>query len=133
MKNKPNLEILQGLLFTYCTENTKNLEREEIIASKNVNSKTELAELFNILTKPEFLSYREDEQIWFIDTIELYLSKGDDFETAFYLFDTYFEDEITDKRQFMKVLLESLKRYSSEAKKINQGKSNKKLNLSSLT
>jgi len=120
-------------LFTYCTENTKNLEREEIIASKNVNSKTELAELFNILTKPEFLSYREDEQIWFIDTIELYLSKGDDFETAFYLFDTYFEDEITDKRQFMKVLLESLKRYSSEAKKINQGKSNKKLNLSSLT
>lgn len=133
MKNKPNLKILQGLLFTYCTENTKNLEREEIIISKNVNSETELAELFNILTRPEFLSYREDEQIWFIDTIELYLSKGDDFEAVFYLFDTHFEDEITDKRQFMKVLLESLKRYSSEAKKINQGQSNKKLNLSSLT
>jgi hypothetical protein len=121
MKNKPNLEILQGLLFTYCTENTKNLEREEIIVSKNVNNEAELSELFNILTKPEFLSYKEEEQIWFIETIEVYLSKGNDFESVFYLFDTYFEDEITDKRQFMKVLLESLKRYSGEAGEINQG------------
>jgi hypothetical protein len=75
MKRKPDLAILQGLLFTYSTENTKNLEREEVITSKNVNSTTELSELFDILSKPEFLSYKEDEQVWFIETIEHYLSK----------------------------------------------------------
>ncbi|WP_338567514.1 hypothetical protein V6L78_16535 [Pseudomonas canadensis] len=114
MKKKPNLSILQGFLFTYSTENTKNLEREEIIISKNVNSKNELSELFDILTKPEFLSYTEDDQIWFIETIDHYLSKDEDFESVFYLFDTYFEDDIANKRAFMTVLLERLKSYRSE-------------------
>ncbi|MBT1262332.1 hypothetical protein KUA23_13170 [Pseudomonas pergaminensis] len=114
MKRKPDLAILQGLLFTYSTENTKDLEREEVITSKNVNSKAELSELFDILTKPEFLSYKEDEQVWFIETIEHYLSKEEDFESIFYLFDTYFEDEITNKRAFMAVLLERLKSYRNE-------------------
>ncbi|MEB2649516.1 hypothetical protein SOP86_28145 [Pseudomonas canadensis] len=114
MKKKPTLTILQGFLFTYSTENTRNLEREEIIVSKNVNDETELSELFDILTKPEFLSYTEDEQLWFIETIEHYLSKDEDFESVFYLFDTYFEDDITNKRAFMAVLLERLKSYRNE-------------------
>jgi hypothetical protein len=115
MKKKPDLEILRGLLFTYCIENTKNLEREETIASKNINDETELSELFDTLTKPEFLSYREDEQLWFIETIEHYLSTDEDFESVFYLFDTYFEDDIIDKRHFMTVLLKCLNTYKSEA------------------
>lgn len=115
MKKKPDIAILQGLLFTYSIENTDDLEREEIIISKNVNNNAELSELFDILTKPEFLSYREDEQIWFIETIEHYLSKGDDFESVFYLFCTYFENDIIDKRAFMTVLLERLKSYHNEA------------------
>lgn len=114
MKKKPNLAILQGFLFTYSTENTKNREREEIIVSKNVNNETELSELFDILTKPEFLAYTEGEQIWLIETIEYYLSKDEDFESVFYLFDTYFEDDITNKRAFMAVLLERLKSYRNE-------------------
>ncbi|MBM9488447.1 hypothetical protein JBE38_21175 [Pseudomonas sp. ICBG1301] len=115
MKNKQKLSILRGLLFTYCVENSKNLEREETIASKDINSAKELAELFDILTKPEFLSYREDEQQWLIETLQHFLETGENFESVFYLFDTYFEDEILDKRAFMETLFERLKIYNSEA------------------
>ena len=115
MKKKPNIAILQGLLFTYSIENTKDLEREEIIVSKDINNETELSELFDILTKPEFLSYRPDEQIWFIETLEHYLSTAEDFESVFYLFDTYFEDDIIDKKVFMRVLLKCLKNYNRGA------------------
>ncbi|VVQ01979.1 hypothetical protein PS907_05419 [Pseudomonas fluorescens] len=118
MNKKPDLEILQGLLFTYSIENTKNLEREEIIASKNINNETELSELFDELTKPDFLSYREDEQEWFIETIQHFLSANNDFESVFYLFDTYFEDNIIDKRGFMKTLLNCLKKYQEDANTI---------------
>lgn len=114
MNRKPDLKILQGLLFTYCTENTKNLTREEIIASKNINNKTELAELFDTLTRPEFLSFREDEQQWFIETIQHFLSTEENFESVFYLFDTYFEDDIISKRDFMEVLLKCLKNYNKK-------------------
>lgn len=119
MRTKPSLPILRGLLFTYCIENTKNLEREEIISSKNINDENELSELFHTLTKPEFFSYREDEQHWFIETIEHYLSTDEDFESVFHLFDTYFEDEIIDKRNFMKVLLDCLKLYRLELSDAN--------------
>ncbi|WDU65737.1 hypothetical protein LRS56_12640 [Pseudomonas poae] len=102
---------MQRLLFTYSIENTRNLEREEIIASKNINNETELSELFDTLTKSEFLSYGEDEQIWLIETIEYYLSIDDDFKSVFNLFNTYFEADIIDKKIFMKVLLRRLKNY----------------------
>jgi hypothetical protein len=118
MNKKPDLEILQGLLFTYSIENTKDLKREEIIVSKDINNETELSELFDILTKPYFLSYREDEQEWLIETIQHFLSANDDFESVFYLFDTYFEDSITDKRSFMKTLLNCLKKYQEDANTI---------------
>ncbi len=115
MKRQPKLTILRGLLFTYCIENTTDVEREGIIVSKDVNNPKELAELFDALTKSEYFSYREDEQQWYIDTLEYFLSTDEDFESVFYLFDTYFEDEILDKRAFMAVLLERLKSYMSEA------------------
>ncbi len=115
MKRQPKLTILRGLLFTYCIENTTNVEREGIIVSKDVNNPKELAELFDALTKSEYFSYREDEQQWYIDTLGHFLSTDEDFESVFYLFDTYFEDEILDKRAFMAVLLERLKSYQSEA------------------
>lgn len=115
MKKQPKLIILRGLLFTYCIENTKDLEREEIIVSKNVNDNVELSELFDALTKSEFLTYRKDEQQWFIDTLEHFLTTDENFESVFYLFDTYFEDDIVDKRAFMKVLVERLKIYYRDA------------------
>ncbi|OPA90108.1 hypothetical protein BFW87_21860 [Pseudomonas fluorescens] len=115
MTKQPKLKILRGLLFTYCIENTKDLDREEIIASKNVNDASELSELFDVLTKPEFLSYREDEQQWFINTLEHFLATDENFDSVFYLFDTFFEDEILDKREFMTILLSCLLNYKAEA------------------
>ena len=61
MKLKPNLSIIQSLLFTYCIENTRNSQREEIIASKNINKPKDLLELFDALTKPEFYTYTPEE------------------------------------------------------------------------
>lgn len=112
MKLKPNLSILQGLLFTYCIENTRDVDREELITSINVNHHEELTWLFDELTKPEFMKYRQDEREWYINTLQHFLSTGESFESIFYLFDTYFDDEIIDKRQFMKTLLDCLSRYN---------------------
>ena len=115
MRLEPRLSIIQGLLFTYCTENSQDLAREAFITSKNVNNEHELKELFEKLTKPEFLRYKNDERSWHIKTLQHFLATEESFESVFYLFDTHFADEISDKRKFMKVLLESLLSYEAEA------------------
>lgn len=115
MKNPPNLHIIRGLLFTYNIENTRDSEREELIVSKNINDAKELSELFDALTKPEFISYTKEDQDWFISTLRHYLDINDTFDSVFYLFDTYFDDEISDQRHFMKVLLECLIRYQTQS------------------
>ena len=115
MKLKPKLSIIRSLLFTYNIENTKDLEREEVIVSKDVNDDKQLAELFDELTKPEYMSYDNEERQWYIDTLNHFLNTDETFDSVFYLFDTYFDDEISDQRQFMKVLLECLTRYQAEA------------------
>lgn len=114
MRHSPKLSIIRSLLFTYCIENYDDHERESIIVSKNINDDRELSELFDILTKPEYLSYKTDERQWHIDTIQYFLKRDEGFESVFDLFDTYFDDEIIDKRQFMKVLLQCLIRYQTE-------------------
>jgi len=118
MKLTPKLSIVRSLLFTYCIENTYDLERETIIASKNVNHAEELAELFDELTKPEFVAYTYEERQWYIDTLNHFLSTDETFDSVFHLFDTSFEDEIHDYRHFMKVLLDCLTRYQTEATNI---------------
>ncbi|PMX07121.1 hypothetical protein, partial [Pseudomonas sp. GW460-12] len=115
MKHLPKLSILRSLLFTYNIENLDDSEREIFIASKNINNDKELAELFDTLTKPEFIKYKKHEREWHINTIRHFLNTDENFESVFYLFDTYFNDEITDKRQFMKVLLDCLDKYNAEA------------------
>ncbi|MGY2231420.1 hypothetical protein HX780_06880 [Pseudomonas tolaasii] len=115
MKLKPCLSITQGLLFTYCIENSHSPEREKLIASKNVNRESDLKELFEKLTKPEFMKYKHDERQWHIDTLQHFLAAGDSFDSVFHLFDTYFKDEILDQREFMKILLSCLLTYDAEA------------------
>jgi hypothetical protein len=114
MNFPPKLSILRSLLFTYCIENHDEPERESFIVSKNINDERELSELFDELTKPEYLSYKPDERQWYITTLQHFLETDENFESVFYLFDTYFDDEIADRRQFMKVLLECLTRYQKE-------------------
>ncbi|WP_460136391.1 hypothetical protein [Pseudomonas sp. S1_E04] len=114
MKLKPSLPIIQGLLFTYCIENTKNPDREALIASINVNDQKELTLLFNALTKPEFIKYKRDEREWHINTLKYFLNTDENFDSVFYLFDTYFNDEIINKRYFMTTLLACLEKFNSE-------------------
>ncbi|WP_315338651.1 hypothetical protein [Pseudomonas grimontii] len=114
MKYQPKLSILRSLLFTYNIENLDDSEREIFIASKNINDDKELIELLDKLTKPEFIKYERDEREWHINTLQHFLNTDENFESVFYLFDTYFNDEITDKRQFMKVLLDCLGKYNEE-------------------
>ncbi|AZF11295.1 hypothetical protein C4J93_3099 [Pseudomonas sp. R2-37-08W] len=64
---------------------------------------------------PEFYTYTLEEQDWYIETIRYYLSTEETFDSVFYLFDTYFEDDINDNRAFVKTLLECLTRYRTEA------------------
>lgn len=114
MKNLPDLSILRSLLFTYSIENYDDLERERFIVSKNINDDKELSELFEKLTKPEHTSYKLKQRNWYIDTLQHFLKTDENFDCVLYLFDTYFDDEILDKRQFMKVLLDCLTRYQIE-------------------
>ncbi|XVO89294.1 hypothetical protein ACQ9Y2_09635 [Pseudomonas palleroniana] len=114
MKLRPKLSIIQSLLFTYSIENFDDLDRESYITSKNINDETELSELFDKLTKPEFTSYKRRERQWHIDTLRHFLNTDENFNSVFYLFDTYFNDEIIDNRKFMEVLLKCLERYEVE-------------------
>ncbi|MDQ0981635.1 hypothetical protein [Pseudomonas synxantha] len=115
MKTKtPSMSIIRGLLFTYDIENTDDLKREERIASVDVNDEKELAELFNDLTKPEFLMYTRLEQDWFIASTEHFLAKNDSFNDVFKTMTTYFSTEIVDQQKFMSVLLRCLQHYRLE-------------------
>lgn len=105
---------IRGLLFVFDIENTRDLRREEIIVSKNVNNDDELGELFDILLRPEFLSYTENERNLFIATLVHFLDVGDNFNGVFSKIDTYFDEEVKDQRRFMSVLLECLRRYQAE-------------------
>ncbi|AZF53696.1 hypothetical protein C4J85_3213 [Pseudomonas sp. R4-34-07] len=109
------MSIIRGLLFTYDIENTDDPKREEFIASKDVNNGKELVELFNELTRPEFLEYTKSEQDWFIDSIEHFLAAGDSFDGVFKKMTTYFGTEVLDQQEFMRVLLSCLQYYNLEA------------------
>ena len=111
MKSKPSMSIIRGLLFTYDIENTDDLAREKLISSKDINNEIELIELFDKLTKPDFLAYTRTEQEWFITSITYFLATSENFDAAFKTMATYFSTHVIDQRKFMQVLLTCLKHY----------------------
>ena len=115
MKNTYDLHDIWGLLFVFSIENTHDVTREEIITSKNVNDDEELAQLFDLLIRPEFLFHSSEEKIMLINTLSYFLDSGDSFDRVFLNLDTYFDDVVNDQRQFMRVLLASLMRYQAES------------------
>ena len=117
MKRKPEYFVLRGLLFLFDIENTHDDAREKIIVSKNVNDEDELTELFDILMRPEFLSYTVGEREWCVDTLKHYVEVGDSFDAVFTKITTYFDDDVEDQRKFMTVLLECLEKYQLESLK----------------
>lgn len=115
MKRKPEYFVLRGLLFLFDIDNIHDDAREKIIVSKNVNDETELAELFDILMRPEFLSYTGHDREWCIETLKHYLDVGDSFDSVFKKLTTYFDDDVEDQRHFMQVLFNCLLKYQIEA------------------
>ena len=105
---------IKSLLFVFDIENTRDLHREEIIVSKDVNNDGELAQLFDILLRPEFFIYTENERQLLIATLVHFLELGDNFDRVFTKIDTYFDDDVKDQRKFMFVLLDCLRRYQAE-------------------
>ena len=116
MKRQPKLAILRGLLFLFDIDNIDDVEREEMIASKNVNDEAELAELFDMLMRPEFTAYSDSDREWYVDTLIYYLGLEESFDSIFDKLTTYFDGEVEDRRKFMQVLLECLLRYQAEMK-----------------
>ena len=114
MKRKPEYFVLRSLLFLFDIDNTHDDAREKIIVSKNVNDEVELAELFDILMRPEFLSYSVNEREWCVETLRHYLGSGDSFDAVFTKITTYFDEDVEDQRQFMQVLLNCLSKYQAE-------------------
>lgn len=116
MKRQPKISILRGLLFLFDIDNVDDVEREQIIVSKNVNDEVGLAELFDMLMRPEFTAYSDCDREWYIDTLIYYLGLEESFDSVFDKLTTYFNDEVEDRRKFMQVLLECLLRYQGEIK-----------------
>ncbi|MHC8322721.1 hypothetical protein ACYZT4_18855 [Pseudomonas sp. GB2N2] len=114
MNSPYSLWSIRGLLFVFDIENTRDLDREEIIVSKNVNDEIELAELFDALLQPEFFIYSEKERKLLIETLSCFLEKGESFDEIFLKMDTFFDDVVEDQRQFMTDLLNCLQRYQSQ-------------------
>lgn len=121
MKKHPSMSIIRGLLFTYDTENTDDLERESFISSKNINNEKELTELFDRFTKPDFSSYTQPEQEWLIESIEYFLAADDNFDSVFKTMATYFSEPVTDQKKFMQTLLSRLKYYNIHQTKTDHG------------
>lgn len=115
MKNSYDLHDIWGLLFVFSIENTHDVAREEIIASKNVNDDEELSQLFDLLIRPDFLYHNSKEQGLLVDTLAYFLECGDSFDRVFLNLDTYFDQDIYDQRHFMEVLLNCLRGYQSES------------------
>jgi hypothetical protein len=113
--NRPyTLWSIRGLLFVFDIENTRDVEWEEIIVSKNVNDDKELSELFDALLRSEFFIYSEQERIALIETLSYFLEVGDSFDEVFSKMDTYFDDDVKDQRRFMTVLIGCLERYQNQ-------------------
>ncbi|MGE8069290.1 hypothetical protein [Pseudomonas sp. NPDC089569] len=111
MKELYNIESIRGLLFVFDIENADDEQREALIASKDVNDEKELADLFDMVLKPEFFAYEERGRENLISTIAYYLNKNDSFDRVFERMTTYFDDEVLDQKKFMRVLLVCLQRY----------------------
>ncbi|MNV20848.1 hypothetical protein D3C71_1117690 [compost metagenome] len=115
MKDLYNIASIRGLLFVFDIENADDEEREALIASKNVNDEKELADLFDLVLRPEFFAYEQKGRETLINTVAYFLNKNDNFDRVFERMTTYFDDEVVDRAKFMKVLLMCLQRYQKES------------------
>jgi hypothetical protein len=113
MKLEPTLDIIPSILFPFDINSDQDETIENLIAKTDINNDDELTHLFNTLIKPEFTKRIISEQQWYIDTLTFFLNKNEKFNRVFSEITTYFSEEPIDKRHFMSVLLECLKKYKT--------------------
>lgn len=116
MKKIYEIVDIKNLLFAFDVENTLDIERERLIAEKNVNDSEQLTELFDTLLKLEFYEYTDTEQESLIGTVDHFLITNDNFDLVFNPVTTYFGQEVADRPLFMGVLLRCLTNYRNEKK-----------------
>lgn len=114
MKFKPSISILSGFLFLLDIDYPHAESVEELICLADVNDCSDLSRVFDIVVKPDFLNYSEDDRCWLIDTITFFLNENDSFEVVFEKRSFLFSDEIEDGRLFMSILLGRLQAYQQE-------------------
>lgn len=114
MKLEPSLDILPSLLFPIDVNSEQDDTAATFIANIDTNSEEELVKLFDALIEPEFKCRIASEQQWYIDTLTFYLNKNEKFNRVFSDITTYLAEEPADKRQFMSVLLNCLKKYKEK-------------------
>ncbi len=120
MKKKYEIVDIKNLLFVFDIENTHDIERERLIAEKDVNDSQQLTELFDTLLKPEFYEYTDTEQESLIGTVDHFLMTNDNFDLVFNRMTTYFGQEVAERPRFMGVLLRCLTKYRNEKKDLGQ-------------
>ncbi|MEN5044538.1 hypothetical protein [Pseudomonas koreensis] len=114
MKVKPSISILTGFLFLFDIDYPHEESVEELICLADVNDYSELSKVFDIVVRPDFLNYSEDDRCWLIETISFFLNENDSFKAIFEKRSFLFSDEIEDGRFFMSTLLGRLQAYQQE-------------------
>ena len=114
MKLEPTLDILPSLLFPIDVNSEQDDITAKFIANIDTSSDKELVKLFDTLIEPEFKHRIVSEQQWYIDTLSFYLNKNEKFNRVFSDNTTYLAEEPRDKRQFMLILLNCLKKYKEK-------------------
>lgn len=66
------------------------------------------------MLRPEFFAYAMRERESLINTVAHFLDINDSFDRVFDKMTTYFDDEVVDQREFMKILLVCLRRYQQD-------------------
>ncbi|MCR8932214.1 MULTISPECIES: hypothetical protein [unclassified Pseudomonas] len=111
MKFKPDISILPGFLFVLDIDYPHVASAEEFICLADVNDGADLSAVFDLIVRPEFLSYSESDKCWLIETIAFFMDEGNSFEDVFAKRSLLFSEEIEDGRMFMRTLLERLRTY----------------------
>ena len=114
MRFKPDISILPGFLFVFDIDYPRDGSVEEFICLADVNDYTDLSMVFDLVVRPEFLNYSDDDKCWLIETIAFFMDEGNSFESVFAKRSLLFSDEIEDGRMFMRTLLERLRTYRRE-------------------
>lgn len=111
MKFKPDISILAGLLFVFDIDYPHEESVLDEICSTDVNDPIALSRIMDLVLKPTYQKFLEDEQQWHVDTLRHFLDKGESFKSVLERRSFLFTDAVADGSEFMRILYLCLIRY----------------------